>query len=104
MRNARARATQRSAAPLLTASERRQLLVGVPRRRVAETDASPYLARVLERAWRVTARNAETTPPLAGFPIVTRAKLAEQPDGRLVGDVPKPLRKWVTTGGSTGAP
>jgi len=48
--------------------------------------------------------NAPSSTSLEDWPILTRRDVQANADGLLVGDVPRPLRQRVTTGGSTGQP
>jgi phenylacetate-CoA ligase len=83
------------------------LLTGCPQRQVAARSWAPYLATVLSEAARAPwYRDAGVTgwSDLSSLPILDRTTVAEHSDELLTGTVPSPLRRKLSTGGSTGAP
>lgn len=84
-----------------------ELVTGCPLRQISAPSFEPYLAKTLSEAvaapWY---RRAGMKPgsPLASLPILDRSMVAEHTDELLTGAVPAPLRRKLSTGGSTGAP
>lgn len=85
----------------------RNLLLGCRRRQCGPVDPAPHLARTLDRARRSEFYSnswPDDARALAELPLLTKDELRDHADRLLVGDVPNALRRWVTTGGTTGAP
>src|SRR5580658_2839547 len=87
-----------------------EIVKGCGARQLVSPTSSPYLAVALERAarapWyrRTWPRRVSETSELPELPILERSSLVKHVDEFLTGLVPKPLRRIVTTSGSTGSP
>jgi phenylacetate-CoA ligase len=86
------------------------VLRGCPPQQVAARTSAPYLEEVLTTAaaapwYRETWPNSSSpSTDLTQLPILERSTVTKHTDELLTGLVPKPLRRRVTTAGSTGAP
>jgi phenylacetate-CoA ligase len=93
-------------------SMQRQLVFGCSMRQVTAKDSPAYSRSTLHRACRAPwyrdrlapARVPAADLELTDFPILARDELREHADEFLTGLVPRPLRRRVTTSGSTGSP